>query len=228
VGSFFVSGADRTPYIGQQLEQLGNHDHIPRVEPEMDEKYSEDEIRPARIQKCKYMDLSEISLMDQVDITLFNPRHAQRAQEGFPWDSYGTRHLYASLSDIDEAGRGAFMHHQIDAEAFLGWYLDSPSGYPDSDDDDSNTITAYRYHDDDARVYRDAWDPVNLRLTCLVALVNDPLDPRLWNAEIRTVGNKVGMYTIRPIAMDGEVYAAYGTEYFMDLRFPLALRLRAR
>ena len=28
--------------------------------------------------------------------------------------------------------------------------------------------------------------------------------------------------------MDGEVYAAYGTEYFMDLRFPLALRLRVR
>jgi hypothetical protein len=48
--------------------------------------------------------------------------------------------------------------------------------------------------------------------------VNDPLDPRLWNAEIRTVGNKVGMYTIRPIAMNGEVYAAYGIEYFMGLR----------
>jgi hypothetical protein len=28
--------------------------------------------------------------------------------------------------------------------------------------------------------------------------------------------------------MDGEVYAAYGTEYFMDSRFPLALRLRSR
>ena len=54
---------------------------------------------------------------------------------------YGTRHLYASLSDIDKAGRGAFMRHQIDAEAFLGWYIDSPSGYPDSDDDDSNTMT---------------------------------------------------------------------------------------
>jgi hypothetical protein len=36
------------------------------------------------------------------------------------------------------------------------------------------------------------------------------------------------MYTIRPIALDGEVYAAYGTEYFMDFRFPLTLRLRAR
>ncbi len=36
------------------------------------------------------------------------------------------------------------------------------------------------------------------------------------------------MYTIRPIAKDGEVYAAYGTEYFMDVSFPLALRLRAR
>ena len=83
MGSFFVSGADRTPYIGQQLEQVGDHDHIPRMEqlddlePEMDEKYSEDEIRPARIRKCKYMDLSEISLMDQVDITPVNPRHAQ-------------------------------------------------------------------------------------------------------------------------------------------------------
>ncbi len=90
--------------------------------------------------------------MDQTDITRVNLRHVQRAQEGSPWDSYGTRHLYASLSDIDEAGRGAFMRHQIDAEAFLGWYVDSPSGYPDSDDYDS-------------RVYRDAWYPVNLRPT---------------------------------------------------------------
>ena len=55
-----------------------------------------------------------------------------------------------------------------------------------------------------------------------------PLDPRLWNAEIRIVVNKVGMYTIRPITKDGEVYAAYGTEYFMDLKFPVALRLRSR
>ena len=36
------------------------------------------------------------------------------------------------------------------------------------------------------------------------------------------------MYTIRPIGQDGEVYAAFGTEYFMDFRFPLPLRLRAR
>ena len=79
------------------------------------------------------------------------------------------------------AGRGAFMRHQIDAEAFLGWYVDSPSGYPDSDDDDSNTITAYRYHDDDARVYRDAWDPKAGSPSCLAALAKDPLDPRLWN-----------------------------------------------
>ncbi len=77
-------------------------------------------------------------------------------------------------------------------------------------------------------MYRDAWDPDNHRPTCLVALVNDPLDPRLWNTEIRTVDKTVAMYTIRPIAMDGEIYAAYGTKYFMDLGFPLALRLRAR
>ncbi len=69
---------------------------------------------------------------------------------------------------------------------------------------------------------------MNLSLTCLIALVNDSLDSRLWNPEIRTVVNKVGMYTTRPIAKDGEVYAAYGTEYFMDLKFPLAFRLRAR
>ena len=93
-----------------------------------------------------------------------------------------------------------------------GWYTDPPSSYPDSDDDDSATITVYRYHDDDAEVYRDAWDPMNLRPTCLVAMV--------WNAEIRTIVKKVGMYTIRPIATDGEVYAPYGTE------FPLAESIR--
>ena len=68
------------------------------------------------------------------------------------------------------------MRHQIGAEAFLGWYTDPPSGYPDFDDDGTTTITVYRYHDDDTGVYRDAWDPVNLHPTCLVALVNDPLD----------------------------------------------------
>ncbi len=75
------------------------------------------------------------------------------------------------------------------------------SGYPDSDDKNSNNITAYRYDDDEARMYRDAGDPVNLRPTCLVALGNDPLDPRLWIAEIRTVGNIVGMYN--PSDCDG-------------------------
>ena len=50
------------------------------------------------------------------------------------------------------------MRQQIGAEAFLGWFIDPPSRYPDSDDD-SNTITVYRYHDDAAGVYRDAWDP---------------------------------------------------------------------
>ena len=92
------------------------------------------------------------------------------------------------------------MHHQIDADAFLGWYTYPPSGYPDLEDDFLETITAYRNHDDDAGVYRDAWNPEKLRLTCLVALVN---------AEIRKINNKVGMYIIRPIAEDGEVYAAY-------------------
>ena len=39
------------------------------------------------------------------------------------------------------ADRGAFMRHQIGAEAFLGWYTDPPSGYPDFDDDGTTTIT---------------------------------------------------------------------------------------
>ena len=130
--------------------------------------------------------------MDQADITPDNPRQVPRAQVEFPWDSYGTRHLYASISDIHGAGRGTFMRHQIGADAFLGWYTDPSSDYPDSDDVGSTT-----------------WDPVNLRPTCLAAFENGPLDSRLWSAEIRTVVNKVGMYTIGPIAKDGEVYAQH-------------------
>ena len=43
----------------------------------------------------------------------------------------------------------------------------------------------------------------------LAVFENGPLDSRLWSAEIRTVVNKVGMYTIGPIAKDGEVYAQH-------------------
>jgi hypothetical protein len=58
------------------------------------------------------------------------------------------------------------MRHQIVAEKLLGWYLDSPFGYPDTNDDGADTITANRYHDNEARVYRDAWDSKNSRPTC--------------------------------------------------------------
>jgi hypothetical protein len=186
-GILYRVRADRIPYIGQPQAQLDDQNHLPQVEQlddiddidsEPEEKRVEEEIKPARIQKCKYMDLSEMSLMNQGDITPVILRHVQRARESFPWDTYGNTHLYSSLSDIDGAGRGAFTRHQIVAEKFLGWYLDSPFGYPDSDDDDeADTITAYRHNDDEARVYRDAWDSKNSRPTCLVALMNDPLDP---------------------------------------------------
>jgi hypothetical protein len=133
-GNLFRIRANRTPYIGQQLERLND------LEPDSEEKRADDEIRPARIRKCKQTDLSEISLMNQADITPVNQRHVRRAQESFPWNKSGNTHLYSSLSDIDGAGRGAFMRHQVGVEEFLGWYVDSPSGYPDSDDDDSETI----------------------------------------------------------------------------------------
>ena len=166
--------ADRTPYISQQLEQFEDHDDTPRVEQlddvefELEERHADNHSKAARIRKFKYSDLSERSLMSQGDS--LPDISIKRVREEFSWDLYGSKHLYVSESDIEGAGRGAFMCHQVDIEQFLGWYTDPPipqkaSGHQNVDDDSSETITAYRYHDDDAGVYRDAWDPKNLRPT---------------------------------------------------------------
>ncbi len=81
--------ADRTPYISQQLEQVGDHHLSPRVE-QLDDieslpeaKHAEDDTRPSRIRKCVYADLSERSMMGQVDLLPDNPRQIQRAREEY-------------------------------------------------------------------------------------------------------------------------------------------------
>ena len=90
-------------------------------------------------------------------------------------DLHGSKHLYVSSSDIEGAGQGAFMSHPVEADSFLCWYTDPRSHCPNLEDTCPETSTAYPYHDDDARVYRDAWDPVYIRPTCLAAFVNDTL-----------------------------------------------------
>ena len=59
--------ADRIPYIGQPQGLLDDEDHLSQVEQledindivsEPEEKRVEEEIKPARIRKCKYKDLS--------------------------------------------------------------------------------------------------------------------------------------------------------------------------
>ena len=223
--------AERNLYTPQQPELFEDHNDIPRVEQlddvelEVEEKQVDNQLHSTRRRKCKYSDLSERSLMCHgEELPPVNP--VSRIREAFPWDPYGSRHLYGSVSDIENADRGAFMCHRAeDIGIFLGWYRE---GDQKADKDSSETVTTYRFHDIEADVYRDAWDSKNRRPTCLVALINDPLDPKLWNAEFRTVNNKIGAYTIRPIREDGEVYTAYGNEYFMDFSYPLPLRRRAR
>ncbi len=135
--------AERNLYIHQQLELLEDLDDIPCVEQlddvefELEEKQADNQSKTTRVRKCKYSDLSERSLMSQGEFPPENP--VDRVREEFSWDSHGFKHLYGSVSDIEDAGRDAFMRHRADdIGQFLGWYAVIPPktpGYQKVDDD---------------------------------------------------------------------------------------------
>jgi hypothetical protein len=147
-----------------------------------------------------------------------------------------TELLRVETSKLPKAGRGAFAKATIQHAptgkptkiATYKAYSNNPQKevtYEELTHPDYKT--EYGFTDKTKNIAVDPYDHTTNTPLCLAAYMNDPLDPKKWNAQFKITKNDVIIVTTKTIGKGQEIYLQYGAHYWNDPKHPTQLIRKA-